>query len=199
MKGEVLGFRTWRVARERGGLELHSSGLGKYKWRPDYNEAICQTSSLGTWFETTPWWQTVHDAPDHGCTCGLYAYHEAPLVETYGLAGAVLGWGQMEVHHRGWRAQYAKPVLFGMPPEIRDYPEAYELLRELAFRFDAKLVPEDALEAAGKAFGEPIPPDMRPPAPPPPEEIDPAVYNVTTNAGASAAIAQLYGKLGRGR
>jgi hypothetical protein len=62
-------------------------------------------------------------APHLECTCGIYAggnleYLRKPGYERSLINGRVLLWGTVVEHRRGWRAQYACPHSFLLPPEV---------------------------------------------------------------------------------
>lgn len=59
-----------------------------------------------------------HRSPDQLCTCGIYAslslrrlQRELPK-NPYTIMGLALGWGCVEKHRHGWRAEYAAPIAF---------------------------------------------------------------------------------------
>ena len=63
-----------------------------------------------------------HDAPHLKCTCGIYASKTLDLrwpgYQRSLIYGQVLLWGTIVEHQRGWRAQYAYPKSFLLPPEV---------------------------------------------------------------------------------
>jgi hypothetical protein len=72
-----------------------------------------------------------HPVPDLGCSCGIYAAkHWKHLIEIgyggYGIHGEVALWGTIEECHLGYRAQYAYPKFFCIPPNMLIYPAAKE-------------------------------------------------------------------------
>lgn len=64
-----------------------------------------------------------HEAPAHNCRCGIYAgKHWEHLIEIgyagYGIHGEVSLWGRIEECTLGYRAQYAYPKFFVVPPNM---------------------------------------------------------------------------------
>ena len=63
-----------------------------------------------------------HQVPDENCTCGMYAGIDFQHLINIGYAsqgihGEVLLWGKLERCSLGWRAQYAYPKFFVIPPD----------------------------------------------------------------------------------
>jgi hypothetical protein len=89
----VIGFRAW-VAR---GSKLTALG-GEEEWPVGVCAARCREDAH-------------HTPPVSGCGCGIYAVHDpAACIERGTVVGAILAWGRLEVHHEGFRAEYARPV-----------------------------------------------------------------------------------------
>lgn len=193
---KVIGFRGWTVSRGEHGLILGSTGIGG-EWKPGINEAKCKKDyeaeahnrmlsaqlsmsrfSTGSSYDVPkplPWFKKFHAAPHPGCDCGFYAVHELKNAERWNgvqsVLGAVTAWGRMEVHRKGFRAQYIQPVLIALPDEVaKDYPYAAELLRECAARYGCGIVRPDELEKAAQQFGQLVPENLKPE--PPPETRD---------------------------
>ncbi len=149
--GKVLGFRAWRF----DGYKLRSAAAMAH-WTVGENRARCLVGR--------------HPAPDPLCGCGLYAWHEPRQARgtTY-VHGAVLGWGRMEVHRDGWRAEFAEPVMIAYCPS-----QSYELIRKLQAvvpELGLLLVNINELEDRAAEFGRPVPEELRPegaPTPPAP-------------------------------
>jgi hypothetical protein len=59
-----------------------------------------------------------HAAPAPHCECGLYAYHSPASIKVLLLdevIGQVEGWGNVEVHETGFRAQHMRVTSLGTP------------------------------------------------------------------------------------
>jgi hypothetical protein len=96
-------------------------------------------------------------APVADCTCGLYALatvEDDRLRPSVEAVGAIVAWGDIEVHATGFRAQHAAIVALGMPPHpARGHRD--ELLLA-ADRYGVAVVPVAALPAAASEFGTPV-------------------------------------------
>jgi hypothetical protein len=108
-----------------------------------------------------------HHAPAPDCGCGFNAYHEprgrlGTSVRggtTLMVAGAIRARGHIEVHHEGFRAQYAQPIALAYGG--RDDPDG-ERVRQAAAEFGIAAVPLSDLLAFTQEFGHPVPQEMRP-------------------------------------
>lgn len=154
LQGEVVGFRTWHIDDE---LRLSPRSVGE-PWTAGVNEAKCYRD-LG------------HRAPSTKCECGLYAFHEPearPTATIYAwgqtalsdVPGVVLAWGNLDVHHAGFRAEFAQPLLLG-------YEEAWsrlrrETVRTVAREYHMELAPVRELPRLALEHGSPVPSAMRP-------------------------------------
>jgi hypothetical protein len=96
------------------------------------------------------WRKQSHDAPDPGCTCGMYAGIDMQhLIDINyirrGIHGEVYLWGRLMRHTLGWRAQFAYPKFFIVPANMlaSQVEEAQERLAALVqFDVDIYLQPE---------------------------------------------------------
>lgn len=160
-----VGFRAWWL---EGGRLRALNGTPWQNGGPTTAECFAQ-GRAGPESGTAQ----AHAVPAPGCTCGLYALHEPE--ERHGgsdqmafVLGAVVGWGRIEIHIDGFRAEHALPVALcqtkAMGPaayekalawcdewEVPLCPTVSELEVE-AFRY-ADLVP---MEARGRALEESI-------------------------------------------
>jgi hypothetical protein len=97
-------YRTWHWEIPTGITSLNS-----VSWTPrEAHVAVCRNNR-------------PHIAPDLGCTCGIYAAkHWKHLIDIgyggYGIHGEVALWGIIEECRLGYRAQYAYPKFFCVPP-----------------------------------------------------------------------------------
>jgi hypothetical protein len=156
----VIGFRQWLLID--GSLcPLFTCTLSA-PWVPGVNEARC-FSSASRHAHDTP---APHDtSPQTDCSCGLYARHE--VTDTMRrdhikgrVTGAIAAWGDLEVHHDGFRAQYAVVCALA---ESASTP----IPAAVAARYHVPLLPLDRLEAEALRHGAPLPGSVRPPAPEP--------------------------------
>ena len=63
------------------------------------------------------------DVPQANCTCGVYAvktldHFRSAGYERFGIHGEVYLWGKVVEHELGYRAQFAYPKNFVLPPEL---------------------------------------------------------------------------------
>lgn len=154
----VLGFRSWVLK----GHALHSMYKTDYRWVVDINEAKCLRSDSHADLIA------AHDAPHADCQCGLYAFHNPPDYWGTGevVHGAILAWGELEVHRDGFRAQFARPIMFAHV--TRQETEGLARNRRmrvdaLASEMDLPVVERAELWKAARAQGaRPVPLSMRP-------------------------------------
>lgn len=156
----MLGFRFWTLDGHRLASQNHIFG----GWEIGENHAVCQRDV----FTMVAADRAAHRAPDPDCACGLYALHSCP--ERVGLGstsvfGAVLAWGHIEVHHNGFRAEHAEPVLLGYDP-TQPYRHV-EILKAVGGEFGVPVVDVDELEDRALWLGKPIPEELRPTPPDP--------------------------------
>jgi hypothetical protein len=86
-------------------------------------QARCRVCDFALWSRGHQAGLSSHIAPDLKCTCGIYAggnleHMRKPSYERSLIYGQVLLWGTVVEHQRGWRAQYAYPHSFLLPPEV---------------------------------------------------------------------------------
>lgn len=126
------------------------------EWKQGVNTASCGA-------------YTGHRAPQHKCTCGLYAYHDLEgLMEGQAMAdgqivfqepyicGLVRGWGQVYAHPNGWRSEKAEILaLFGDWGKTKRIPSIAEY-------YQVPILTKRSLPAIMEEFGTPVPMDMRP-------------------------------------
>jgi hypothetical protein len=98
----IVAFRKWRVVDGR----LRSLYEPIF-WLEPMQQAECRSGSCGARAGAQP-----HDAPQSGCSCGIYASHEPdyrfPTVDYRGVSGIVTAWGAIEVHADGLRAEFVR-------------------------------------------------------------------------------------------
>jgi hypothetical protein len=142
----IVGYRAWRL--DRDALVPWSAGrAGAGAWTPGVNQATCLHTGA----------HPSQSPPVADCSCGLYALadpRDERLRPSYEAVGAVVAWGDVEVHATGFRAQYAAIVALGLP----DDAELGHLtrLREAARRYGVPAVPIAGLAAAALEYGRPI-------------------------------------------
>jgi hypothetical protein len=100
----IVAFRKWRVVDGR----LRSLYEPVF-WLQPTQQAECRSGR----YKGSP-----HDAPQSGCSCGIYASHEPdyrfPTVDYRGVSGIVTAWGAIEVHADGLRAEFVQVEALSM-------------------------------------------------------------------------------------
>lgn len=136
----VIGYRSWLI--QSG--QLGAWGMGTDVWRGNAEvQATCRFD--------------LHPAPSPGCHCGFHCFHDvaSAIGDDYfkltddpriAVLGAVRCRGNLEVHHDGFRAEYAQPIcLLGAPQ----------------FGLPSVDAAEDLVAFAAE-YGKPVPPELRP-------------------------------------
>jgi hypothetical protein len=108
----IEGWRTWNLSEDPPeGPLLHPVGPGD-AWRPRRPlVARCGATPFLSLF------RQPHQAPNPGCTCGIYAARSLqaldrprPAWPPPTVVGTVSLWGRVIEHERGWRAAHAYPA-----------------------------------------------------------------------------------------
>lgn len=103
MPGHLYGLRSWAVRGSGRGARLTAT----------YVDATWPKG--GKTYDASCTHDQDHEAPDSGCSCGIYAYHAnargaAALggVRNGHVVGVIESWGVVELHADGFRAQHAR-------------------------------------------------------------------------------------------
>jgi hypothetical protein len=107
----IAGWRVWDVSDGLDGPVLWPTKTNADPWpRGAPLEARCTRTRLELGRLKR------HEAPDPGCTCGIYAADSLAFVERSRPAwppptviGRVSLWGSVVAHEHGWRARFAYP------------------------------------------------------------------------------------------
>jgi glycine cleavage system H lipoate-binding protein len=138
----LIGFRAWHLERDGGLVPWSLSGAGA--WVPGMNTAICHA-------------RKSHRSPAADCMCGLYALASARDPRLHGrdgqIVGAIVAWGDIELHRTGYRAEHAAVVARAEP-----FDGEHDPARRAAERYDVVLVPRAELELTARGFGQPVDP-----------------------------------------
>lgn len=157
----VIGVRCWSSNLVSG---VFLRGIGPCRshpfavWHPGVNKAVCGTPAAHEMYAGT-------NAPVPGsmCGCGFYAYHEYsddigrfPSEPTgqKSPVGIVRGWGQMQCHPDGWRAEYAEILALVENGSPR--------MHAVAKRYGVPLLPSSSMPEVAIEFGDVVPPWRRP-------------------------------------
>jgi hypothetical protein len=168
----VIGYRLWSVRGDR----LYSPFHGDI-WDDVELAARCESTA-----------HDLADVPAPGCGCGLYAYYDQPPRSSAAtrdlVIGAVVLWGQMQLHSAGMRASHARIVGLALPPT--NATKRRQLVAAAAY-LEVPAVPFRRLKAVADGFGAPTPAAMRPPRTPLPWECP---FGAARVAGRLAGFAQ---------
>jgi hypothetical protein len=108
----IVAFRKWRVVDGR----LRSLYEPIF-WLEPMQEAECRSGRYQERLHGSRRGQQ-HNAPQAGCSCGIYASHEPdyrfPTVDYRGVSGIVTAWGAIEVHADGLRAEFVQVEALSM-------------------------------------------------------------------------------------
>lgn len=186
---EIVGYRQWRVTPE---LCLRAAAHREHAtWTPGVNEAVCRRIAALTTFSYSDESARIEpcgDTPGQECECGFYALH-GPSDFWYGnqgqnqglwagfaisatdadplVSGVIVGWGKVQVHHQGFRAQFARIVALALPESKRDAV----VTRAVAAAYGVPCVPVDELPRIAAEFGSTVPAEMRPEKPEPKQDL----------------------------
>ena len=120
----IVGHRVWRW--DTTGLK----SLCGEPWPPGKPLAAgCRYASSGRLAGRAEAMDDAHEAPQAGCTCGVYAarslaHLRAAGYTQYGIHGEVFLWGTVVEHALGWRAQFAYPKNFFLSPDALPFTVA---------------------------------------------------------------------------
>ncbi len=152
----TLGFRQWYFSVADGGepsalrglanpllhgLAKHGFNSSRYRWRVDGpNHAECaRVESLAS---NPDFLRETHgEVPGMECSCGFYAYGRrigsGSETTVHVVGGVIAGWGNLELHERGFKCGVAKILaLFKPDPNKQhaDYDRASWKNREVLDR-----------------------------------------------------------------
>jgi hypothetical protein len=153
----VVGFRDWRVVDG----QLASRHL-PMMWTDGTAHAECYpTGGYEFASELDP---EPHAAPGATCSCGIYAWHrpqgEFSIIDVRGVSGIVTLWGTLQAYAEGMRAEYARIEALGV--YSRWTAGKKTVVAGIAAKLGADLVDLDALGAAAREYGTPLPDGLVP-------------------------------------
>lgn len=171
----VIGYRYWLLDPTG---QLRAITMTKQAWQPGTNTAHCRPNDHGHGAMWSTWLglaDETHPAPAKDCHCGLYGWND--LSDDYTGAnevdasarlvvlGAIAAWGDLRVHHKGFRAQHACIVALALAPATSQ--RVRDTLQRVAGEYRVPLVHADTLQAEAERHGTPLPEHVRPSPPPP--------------------------------
>ncbi|MSO42494.1 MAG: hypothetical protein EXQ70_11515 [Solirubrobacterales bacterium] len=149
LAGELHGLRAWSLESPEGDFLL--AGYFGVTWEPGGEPTVAECHANHDWIA-----EGTHEAPAHDCGCGLYGLHPEPqhaadvfesapaahgnaFGDSLQIIGMIEGWGRVELHESGFRAQYARPTLLAVPEGVKGTD--YELMvAKLAARYRTELL-----------------------------------------------------------
>lgn len=175
----LIGYRVWRI--DAFG-RLRPQSVDQRPWQPGENEAACdaehQRKASSLYYGIDPYERPkgpAHRAPGVRCACGLYARFDVKDVPEFGydidklatplVVGAVAAWGDVRIHHDGFRAQKACVVALARTPNMPAMVR--ELVEWVAEPYRVAVVDLADLEREAHLHGTPIPKKYRPAKPKP--------------------------------
>jgi hypothetical protein len=123
----LVGFRAWRATADHELRPLAYYSLAAWNDGP-WATAVCRHGAAGETDERGA--PIAHDAPDWSCSCGIHAYYEpwwGPLGRRGLIYGAILAWGRIVEHERGFRAERAQIIALAEGPNVRAVAERYDV------------------------------------------------------------------------
>jgi hypothetical protein len=165
----VAGYRTWWIDDDgqlwpRTSKAAMMRRLGSEPWAIGTTHARCLLEGAGP---------SSHPAPANGCMCGLYGWHspktalDACRAASDLVAGAIVAWGDLQVHAAGFRAEHARPVALALPVEPRRLRRfrrtTLEPLRRASERYGIPLVAAEGLADEASEHGAALPASALPP------------------------------------
>jgi hypothetical protein len=143
----VIGYRQWRL--HDGTL---CSPFVDYPWRRGVNTARCELSR-----------NHPDPAPGHDCVCGIHAWYRPCPRLGYAtpelVAGAVVLWGDVELHPTGMRSEHATIVALVLPLA---HTSKRRRVVELADGLEVEAVPARQLTATALDHGKLLASDLTP-------------------------------------
>jgi len=157
----AIGFRVWRIDDMLTGPRLASPH--RYAaWVPGLPlKSECQDESGARALANPHRKQPGVAPPLEGCTCGIYAYHDADdmvaALTSRLVGGAVLAWGRLTIHQQGFRTEFARPLALCYPPMF--LPDS---LARLAHVYGLPVLDASHIAVFATEFGESYRPAAEP-------------------------------------
>jgi hypothetical protein len=155
--GVLAGFRSWRIAQGR----LMSPFI-PCRWEGRVLHATCFDANRSL-LRGEGWLGEPHASPHPDCQCGIYAWYEPSLRTYYGevsfAEGVIAGWGRVEVHADGWRAEHGRVEALALPGRGERLDAT---VRAIAGRLGVPVVARAELPDVAAATGGLVPAALRP-------------------------------------
>jgi hypothetical protein len=139
----IEGVRVWEAIESEDGEPLLRAWVQDSAWPCD---GPMRASCVGAWRRLP----TEHVPPHGPCTCGIYALHpwrgSGELLGNLarcdaGVVGAVRAWGRVELHHSGFRSEWARPSRLFFTGELGEAD--LRTLKRVARAYDLELYRAD--------------------------------------------------------
>jgi hypothetical protein len=159
----LVGWRAWRI-----GERIRWDGGSDWETRPALTSLVVPE----VWPKSEPmralcFTSTSHarQAPAAYCHCGIYAVADPQCAHVFSrigrrqVYGPVLTWGRTQVHERGWRSEFARPLALVRPrilrPRLRQ--ELNLLLNELGVEYAVPVLSLKQAKALASRMAERTP------------------------------------------
>jgi hypothetical protein len=151
----VYAFRDWRITPD--GLTSPRTGVA---WPGPVLAAECHPRTPESLI------RPPHRAPGRDCSCGIHGYfrpgYETSKVDYRGVTGIIRVWGEVELHHEGVRAQFARVEALGV--YTRWTRRQKEAVNDVAGELGVDVVDLHELEEAAARYATAVPPALVPAA-----------------------------------
>lgn len=151
----VYAFRDWRLTAD--GLTSPRTGV---RWPGPVLTAECRPRTPESLI------RPPHRAPGRDCSCGIHGYfqpgYDTSKVDYRGVTGIIRVWGEVELHHEGVRAQFARVEALGV--YARWTRRQKEAVNDVAAELGVDVVDLHDLEAAAARYARAVPPELVPAA-----------------------------------
>jgi hypothetical protein len=151
----VYAFRDWRITPD--GLTSPRTGV---PWPGPVLAAECHPRTPESLI------RPPHRAPGRDCSCGIHGYfrpgYETSKVDYRGVTGIIRVWGEVELHHEGVRAQFARVEALGVYTRWTRRQKA--AVDDVAGELGVDVVDLHDLEEAAARYATAVPGDLVPAA-----------------------------------
>ena len=123
----VIGYRAWDIETKRGVPMLSPMFRGISTWERGKNTAHCDGVTVNMWATRLgpPRHEDQH-VPVTGCGCGFYGYYRPnytwqfpkTIMRNAVVRGVIRASGAIQLHHGGFRAQYAEILALAPSPYV---------------------------------------------------------------------------------
>lgn len=131
--GDLHGYRSWAAKLTEEGVRLTAEYRITDPWTPGKQpkaKCVPRTDSLSWIFNGSHAREHTH-GPTPGCWCGYFGYYQhanekhdnlVPSKDNLRVSGVIRASGMVEMHERGFRAEYAEILAISPPKPAADLP-----------------------------------------------------------------------------